>query len=88
LGHDDKLPTIADMLVRLQAVLQGRLTREELSSWAETWVMAQAPPDMDPKVWSWLDTVSGVDMPDPTSPSRKWVYTDDDIRSWIAQLEA
>ncbi|MGZ4161056.1 MAG: DNA-binding protein [Neobacillus sp.] len=75
-------PTVSDIIDRLKSVLNGEMTREEVSDWASYYVMADAPTINDEIVWDLLKIISGIDILDsPTS----YLHNEEDIKDWIKQ---
>lgn len=75
-------PTVIEIIDRLQSVLNGELTREEVSDWASYYVMADDPTIDDEIIWDLLKIISGVDILDsPTS----YLHNEEDIKDWIKQ---
>ena len=75
-------PTVREIINRLKLVLNGKMTREEVSDWASYYVMADDPTIDDEIVWELLITISGIDILDsPTS----YLHSEVDIKDWINQ---
>lgn len=77
-------PTIEEINRRLHLVLEGKISREDLSDWAEKWQESfdrkSGLRQHDVVVWKCLDTVSGIDLRDsPTS----YLHNEEDILRWI-----
>jgi hypothetical protein len=73
-------PTVSEVIERLNSVLNGELTREEVSEWASYYVMADDSTIDDEIVWDLLKIISGIDILDsPTS----YFYNEEDIKDWI-----
>jgi hypothetical protein len=73
-------PTVSEVIERLKSVLNGELTREEVSEWASYYVMADDPTIDDEIVWDLLKIISGIDILDsPTS----YFHNEEDIKDWI-----
>ncbi|WP_245917248.1 MULTISPECIES: hypothetical protein [Bacillus] len=81
-------PTVEEIIKRLNLVLNGSLTREEVSNWAEYWTRKfmdeQGLSERKLLVWKYLDVVSGIDLKDsPTS----YLHTFEDIMEWIQSFK-
>jgi len=79
-------PTIEEVITKLKMVLEGKLTREEVASWAEKYVLDDTL-DIhikDKKLWDLLDFVSAFDI--KVSPE-KYLYREEDIKYWIRKSE-
>ncbi|MCH6268885.1 DNA-binding protein [Neobacillus citreus] len=75
-------PTVSDIIDRLKSILNGEMTREEVSDWASYYVMADAPTINDEIVWDLLKIISGIDILDsPTS----YLHNEEDIKDWMKQ---
>ena len=73
-------PTILEVVNRLQAILKGTISREEVADWAGFWVMADEPDIEDALLWKLIKQAAGVDLKDsPVS----YLHDEADIRSWI-----
>ncbi|MEO2076626.1 MAG: hypothetical protein ABGX20_14750 [Bacillus sp. (in: firmicutes)] len=73
-------PTLREIIDRLQAVLDGQLTREEVADWASRYVMADDLTIHDEIVWDFIQILSGIDLLDsPTS----YLHDEGDIHNWI-----
>ncbi len=69
-------------------VLEGKLTREEVASWAMEYVrddsLAFDINRRDEKLWDLLDFVAGFDT--EVSPG-EYLFHEEDIKYWIRQFE-
>ncbi|WP_035119760.1 hypothetical protein [Cohnella panacarvi] len=81
-------PTIKEIVKRLNMVLDGTLTREEVSTWAETctrlFMDADGLKESDLTIWKYLDVVSGIDLKD--SPT-EYLHIEEDIKEWIERFQ-
>jgi len=90
LGNGDNMekPTIKEIVKRLNMVLEGTLTREEVSTWAEIWTHsfmdADGLKESDLTIWKYLDVVSGIDLKD--SPT-EYLHIEEDINEWIKRFQ-
>lgn len=90
LGSGDNMgkPSIQEIVKRLKMVLEGNLTREDVSTWAENWTRsfmdADGLEESDLTIWKFLDVVSGIDLKD--SPT-EYLHIEEDIREWIERFE-
>lgn len=87
-GEIMEKPTIKEIVKRLNMVLDGTLTREEVSTWAETWTRlfmdADGLKESDLTIWKYLDVVSGIDLKD--SPT-EYLHIEEDIKEWIERFQ-
>lgn len=75
-------PTVSEIIKRLKLVLISEMTREEVSDWATSYVMADHPNIDDENVWDLLILLSGIDILD--SPTT-YLHNEEDINDWIKQ---
>ncbi|ANE48685.1 DNA-binding protein [Paenibacillus swuensis] len=73
-------PTKEEIIYKLNMILQGKLSREEVSDWASEYVMQDEPNIADEIVWDFLQVVSGVDIKD--SPD-EYLHVERDLEDWI-----
>ncbi|MEK0317247.1 hypothetical protein [Cohnella sp. 56] len=80
-------PTVNDIVSKLTSVLEGKLTREEVSHWAENWSKfisnESGLSESDLLLWRYMDTISGVDLKD--SPL-EYLHNEEDIQDWINRI--
>lgn len=84
LESGDKMgqPAKEEIIYKLNMILQGKLSREEVADWAEEYVMQDEPNIEDDIVWDFLQVVSGVDLKD--SPE-EYLHVEQDIKDWITK---
>ena len=75
-----KQPNTDQILEKLKLILEGKVTREEVSAWAERYVMQDEPEDIESIVWEFLVVVSGADLKDTPE---EYLYVEQDIIDWI-----
>lgn len=80
-----KAPTLSKILKKLELVLEGDLTREEVSDWAGKYVLDEELRIEDEKVSSLLDIVFGIDT--KVSP-HEYLHTDIQIMEWIVKYSS
>ena len=73
-------PTKEEIISKLELILQGTISREEVADWASEYVMQVEPNITDEIVWELLQIVSGVDLKD--SPD-EYLHVEQDIKDWI-----
>ncbi len=73
-------PTKEEIINKLNMILQGKLSREDVADWASEYVMQDEPNIVDDIVWDFLQVVSGVDLKD--SPE-EYLHVEQDIKDWI-----
>jgi hypothetical protein len=78
------LPTTADVIARLNAILSGDGSRAAVADWADGWIRAQPSSIADPRLWQLLRLSASVDLRSPTADGRStFLHADADIRDWI-----
>lgn len=73
-------PTKEEIIDKLNKILQGTLSREDVADWASEYVMQDEPNITDETVWEFLKVVSGVDIKD--SPE-EYLHAEQDLEDWI-----
>ncbi|MFJ8164852.1 hypothetical protein ACIRBY_28550 [Streptomyces sp. NPDC096136] len=68
---------------RFAALVEGRLTRDEVDRWAARWV-AQDELDWDDLSWWALNLLHGIDL--PAGPGGGFLHDDEQVRLWLAEL--
>ena len=77
-------PTVREIIDRLKLVLNGELTRDEVSNWASYYVMADEPTVDDEIVWELLKIICGIDT---LVSSTSYLHNEEDIKDWIKQAK-
>ncbi|WP_072917820.1 hypothetical protein [Desulforamulus aeronauticus] len=82
-------PTLDDVIEKLQQVLEGKISREAVSNWAEKvsqcFESESSLSQNDISIWKALDILRGVDLKD--SP-KDYLHNEADIRNWILRFNA
>ncbi|AFQ43924.1 hypothetical protein [Desulfosporosinus meridiei] len=82
-------PTLEDIIEKLELVDEGKLSREEISNWAERtsqfFESEGTLSEKDISIWKSLDVVMGIDIKD--SPE-EYLHNEIDIRNWITRFRA
>jgi hypothetical protein len=81
----DDEPTFLETVSKIEGLIRDEITRETVTSWAETWVAADNPCVSDPAVWEALVSLSGADL--ETEPG-EYLHSEVDFRQWLDDLEA
>ena len=76
------VPSRADVIARLRALIAETMSREEVASWASAWVRADAHFD-DQGVWNALNSLAMADL---ISISRPYLYEREDFEAWLSDL--
>ena len=79
-----ELPSREEVRQKLLDVLAGRLSREEASSWTDTWVVESDPDVDDFVVWEALTELSGIDL---RVNATDYLHNEADIHSWLDRVE-
>lgn len=64
--------------------LAERISREDASSWANTWVVEERNDVDDPVVWDALTALSGVDL---RVNATDYLHSEADIQAWLDRVE-
>jgi len=87
-GDNMQSPTIEELIMKLQQVLEGGLSREEVSDWAmkasEVYERESSLSQHEISLWKCLDVVGGIDLKD--SPS-EYLHNEQDIKGWITKFK-
>lgn len=75
-----KLPSLSDIIEKLELVLKGFLTREEVSDWAAAFILDDELKIYDQNLFNLLNLVFGMDLKD--SPT-EYLHTEIEIKKWI-----
>jgi hypothetical protein len=78
------VPSKADLIDKLRALIEGKLSREVIASWANQWILLPDPPDMDAKVWEGLTNLSGADL---KVAADTYLHNEEDMQSWLEAVE-
>ena len=65
-------------------MVNGQLTREEVSDWASFYIMADEPTIEDEHVWDLLILISGVDIRDSAI---SYLHNEEDLKAWIERAK-
>ncbi|MFJ4673850.1 hypothetical protein [Kitasatospora purpeofusca] len=76
-------PTLDEIEDRFVALVEGRLTRDEVDRWAAGWV-AQDEPGWDDLSWWALNLLYGIDLPAGTDGG--YLHDDEQVLLWLAEL--
>ncbi|MFI6760146.1 hypothetical protein ACIBF5_13510 [Micromonospora sp. NPDC050417] len=76
-------PTLDEVEDRLVALIEGRLSRDEVDRWAARWV-TQDGLDWDDLSWWALNLLYGIDL--PAGEDGGYLHDDEQIRLWLAEL--
>ena len=80
-------PTIEEIIKKLQQVIEGKISREAVSNWAEKasqyFEVEDSLNQNDISIWKALDVLMGIDLKE--SPE-DYLHNEADIRNWINDL--
>lgn len=76
-------PSKADVIDHFQRLIREQLSREDVATWAEKWVAAEDPPDLDDDVWEALKFLASVDL---ISTDRPYLYSVEDFEHELRRL--
>ena len=77
------VPTKAMVIEKFRLLIQGEISREDAETWAEKWVVADNPPDIDKKIW---DALCFLTMVGTISTDRPYLYGIEDFETALAKL--
>ena len=77
------VPSYSEVIERLKQLIQESVSREEIATWAQKWVIADNPPDMDERLWRALKFIAGADL---ISTDRPYLYSTQDFEQELAKL--
>lgn len=78
-------PDRAEVRQRLLDLVAGRASREEVATWASTWVIQDDPAVDDPIVWNALRDLAGADL--KVNPV-DYLHGEADFHEWLDRVEA
>ena len=84
-GKPLSAPSQKEVQAKLLALILGDCSREDVASWAESWIIQDEPEVHDAMVWRTLDRLSGADMIDFDRP---YLYDESDFRDWLEELRS
>lgn len=76
-------PDLNDIEERFVALLEGRLSRDEVDRWAMRWVAADDLRWGELEWWA-LDLLAGVDL--RHGPTADYLHGDDQLRAWLREF--
>jgi hypothetical protein len=78
-------PTKAEIIEKLQGVLEGTYSRELVGEWAVSYITNDDTIEIvDINAWHCLVDISSIDL--MLSPT-EYLYSNEDIKSWIEELK-
>jgi hypothetical protein len=82
-----EIPTRADVEAKLLDLIEGRASREEVSSWAQYWLHEDFEKGRDlfddPVLLDALEALSGADL---GGFERPYLHYEEDFRAWLDEL--
>ena len=82
-GEDMEPPSKSEVAERLRLLIGGKISREEASRWAGSWITAERPPGVEPSVW---EAVLFLGMVDTISLDRPYLYEIVDFEEELKKL--
>lgn len=75
-------PTKAEVTLQLEMLIRGDISREDASAWEEQWInrLTEVP---EAKVRRAIDQLWGADSP---TTDRAYLFVQEDLESWLAEL--
>jgi hypothetical protein len=85
--HRYQVPSIDDVEAKLVDLINGVITREEVSEWASEYIVYDDPqiyPEVEnPVVWDAICKLSGADS---ISTDRLYLHGPEDFRIWLDEI--
>jgi hypothetical protein len=78
-----KAPSRSEVIEKLRQLVQESIPREEIATWAQKWVIADNPPNMEKDVWEALQFLTSADL---ISTDRPFLYSAQDFERELAKL--
>jgi hypothetical protein len=78
-------PGRADVRERLEALVKGRVSREEVAAWSSPWIWARQDDCKDQAVWRALEALQGADAP---TTDRPYLFGEEDFEDWLRELDS
>jgi hypothetical protein len=78
-------PKKTGLLEKIQALVDGKITRETTANWAQQWIIEDTPQNMPMEIWESLKFLSSADM---ISTDRPHLYDRQDFQAEINQLSS
>jgi hypothetical protein len=79
----ERFPSRNDVIAKLHALVAETTSREEIASWASSWLRSGTAHVDDTRVW---DALNSLAMADLISIDRPYLYGKDDFEAWLAEL--
>lgn len=82
-AHAERLPPRNEVIVKLNALLRETMSRQEVASWASSWLTSTDGHVDDERVWNALNSLAMADL---ISTDRPYLYGKDDFEAWLTEL--
>ena len=76
-------PTRSEVVAKFRQLIEESAPREEIATWAQKWVIADNPPDMEKDVWEAVTFLAGADL---ISTDRPYLFMKVDFECELAKL--
>lgn len=80
----NSLPTRADLILKIEAMMRATESRETIAAWAMAIMDDDAVVMTDARVWKVLKNLGGADL---LGDDRPYLYANEDFADWKAELE-
>jgi hypothetical protein len=77
------IPKLADLNLKISGIISGKEDRCAVSEWAVSIFDDDSLRISNPIILKYLKLLGAVDLP---SSDRKYLYTDEDLKAWIIEL--
>ena len=76
-------PFRSEIIEKLDHLIQQSESREEVATWAQKWVIADNPPEMERDIWEAIQFLASADI---ISTDRPYLYSVQDFERELARL--
>ncbi len=76
-------PSRTEVMGKLEQLIQGVASRAAVSTWAEKWIAADDPPDMERDLWDALVLLTAADV---ISTDRPFLFGNSDFEGELKKL--
>jgi hypothetical protein len=78
-----ELPSRDVVLQKITAAMDGSLSREEVATWACSFMLESDPEVTDCELWEVIKLLGGADL---IGIDRPYLYGEEDLKDWAAQI--
>jgi hypothetical protein len=85
-GSRRKLPSREEVEVMLTDLLEGRISRQDASTWATEFLVDDALDITDDRLLVALEQLAGADLMNPPDAQFPYQFGPEDFKNWLAKL--